>query len=163
MAKMKNHKKYTTKEEKDNLNANEPISSYSQSSHSSFIPTQNSDIDTLFLIKKGIPKKNLDKTIKMMSFSLDEMAVLLHVSERTLRRYDDHTILNTEQSERIIELNNLYSYGNEVFGDASKFKQWIESPIMALGNLKPKEFLDTSLGIRMLKNILSRIEYGVYS
>jgi uncharacterized protein (DUF2384 family) len=57
----------------------------------------------------------------------------------------------------------LYQFGIEVLGSLDNFKIWINSPILALGQQKPKEFLDTSLGITMLKNILGRIQYGVYS
>ena len=122
-----------------------------------------SDMDMLRVIKGGLSKKALDKTMQMMGFSLDDMSGVLHISERTLRRYDDKTVLNTEQSERIVELNNLYRYGIEVFGSLSDFKQWVNSPVLALGDKKPREFLDTSLGITILKKILGRIEHGVYS
>jgi putative toxin-antitoxin system antitoxin component (TIGR02293 family) len=128
-----------------------------------YISNAHSEIDILNLIKKGVPKKALDKTMQMMDFSLDEMSTILHVSERTLRRYDDKSNLNIEQSERIIELNKLYQFGIEVLGSLDNFKIWINSPILALGQQKPKEFLDTSLGITMLKNILGRIQYGVFS
>ena len=122
-----------------------------------------SDWDMLRVIKEGIPKKAFDKTMQMMDFSLNDMSDVLHISERTLRRYDENTVLSTEQSERIVELNSLYRYGKEVFGSLAGFKQWVESPILALGNKKPREFLDTSIGIHILKTILGRIEYGVYS
>ena len=128
-----------------------------------YISNAHSEIDILNLIKKGVPKKALDKTMQMMDFSLDEMSTILHVSERTLRRYDDKSNLNIEQSERIIELNKLYQFGIEVLGSLDNFKIWINSPILALGQQKPKEFLDTSLGITMIKNILGRIQYGVFS
>lgn len=126
-------------------------------------PGSASDMDLLRVIKGGISKKTLDKTMKMMDFTLDDMSGVLHVSERTLRRYDDDTVLSTEQSERVVELNSLYNYGVEVLGSLDTFKEWINSNILALGNKKPKEFLDTSLGINILKKILGRIEYGVYS
>lgn len=123
----------------------------------------NSEMDILNLIKKGIPKKSLDTTMRMMGFTLDQMAAVLHVSERTLRRFIPSDTLNIEQSERIVELNNLYQYGSEVFGNINAFKEWVDSPVLALGQQAPKHFLDTSYGILMLKNILGRIERGVYS
>jgi len=122
-----------------------------------------SDIDVLDLIKKGISKKALDNTLEMMGISLEEMSDILHVSERTLRRYTDTSLLNTKQSERILELTKLYHYGEEVFGNLETFKTWMDSTIMALGEKRPKEFLDTSIGIKLITNILGRIEYGVYS
>lgn len=123
----------------------------------------NSDIDVLHLIKKGISKKALNATIQMMGISLDEMAEILHVSERTLRRFNDDTKLNTEQSERIMELTKLYYHAEEVLGSLDNVKVWMNTPILALGQQCPKYFLDTSLGIGMLNDILGRIEHGIYS
>lgn len=158
---MKSSKKKIDHFEIDELVLREPAVAYNTSWRSNMYAV--SDIDTLKIIKKGIPKKAFDKTMQMMDFSLNEMSDVLHVSERTLRRFNDESVLNVEQSERIVELNNLYRYGAEVLGSLSNFKLWIDSPILALGNKKPKFFLDTSLGISMLKNILGRIEHGVYS
>ncbi|HRN47436.1 MAG TPA: DUF2384 domain-containing protein [Niabella sp.] len=145
------------------LIVSEPIGYYYAPS---FFPAKSqslSDMDILKVIKRGISKKELDNTMLMMDFSLDDMAALLHISSRTFRRFTDDSFLNTEQSERIVELNKLYQYGVEVFGSLSKFRRWIDSEVIALGNKKPREFLDTSLGISILKTILGRIEYGVYS
>jgi putative toxin-antitoxin system antitoxin component (TIGR02293 family) len=155
-------KVYEIKEDPISL-LEEAAIAYQMSLKVGYISNAHSEIDILNLIKKGVPKKALDKTMQMMDFSLDEMSTILHVSERTLRRYDDKSNLNIEQSERIIELNNLYQFGIEVLGSLDNFKIWIGSPILALGQQKPKEFLDTSLGITMLKNILGRIQYGVFS
>ena len=161
---MKNSKSkvYKIKEDTASL-VEEAAIAYQMPLKVGYISNAHSEIDILNLIKKGVPKKALDKTMQMMDFSLDEMSTILHVSERTLRRYDDKSNLNIEQSERIIELNNLYQFGIEVLGSLDNFKIWINSPILALGQQKPKEFLDTSLGITMLKNILVRIQYCVYS
>ena len=155
-------KVYKIKEDPTSL-VDEAAIAYQMPLKVGYISNAHSEIDILNLIKKGVPKKALDKTMQMMDFSLDEMSTILHVSERTLRRYDDKSNLNIEQSERIIELNKLYQFGIEVLGSLDNFKIWINSPILALGQQKPKEFLDTSLGITMLKNILGRIQYGVFS
>ena len=122
-----------------------------------------SDSERLKLIKSGVSKRILNHMMAAMEISLEDMADILHTTDRTLRRYDDNTILNMEQSERILELVKLYGYGKAVFGNMDKFKLWVNDSIMALGNHKPKEFLDTSLGIQMLMQILGRMEYGVYS
>lgn len=122
-----------------------------------------SDVDMLALIKKGISKRALDTTLEMMGISLEEMSEILQVSPRTIRRYTSTSLLNTKQSERILELTKLYHYGEEVFGNLETFKAWMNSHVLALGQQKPKEFLDTSIGIKLITNMLGRIEYGVYS
>jgi putative toxin-antitoxin system antitoxin component (TIGR02293 family) len=122
-----------------------------------------SDTELLKLIKTGITKNVLQKMMDTLDIHIEDMADLLHTTDRTLRRYENDTILNTEQSERVLELAKLYSFGKEVFGNLDKFKLWMNDKILALGNNTPKEFLDTSLGIQMLTQILGRIQYGVYS
>jgi uncharacterized protein (DUF2384 family) len=43
------------------------------------------------------------------------------------------------------------------------FNQWINSPVRALGNAMPKEYLDSSIGIQILNEVMGRIEHGIPS
>ena len=99
----------------------------------------------------------------MNSLSSTEIAKIMHTSDRTLRRYKESTLLNAEQSERVIEIARLYSRGEEVLGTNENFRSWMDDSIPALGNKIPKEFLDTSMGIEILMDTLGRIEQGVYA
>ena len=119
--------------------------------------------DFINIIRKGLSRKSLDYLMKYTGISALEMADIIHTSDRTLRRYTSDTILNPEQSERALELARLYSRGEEVFGSLEVFKKWMDSNVMALSNKKPKEFLDTSLGIELLMEELGRIEHGVFA
>jgi putative toxin-antitoxin system antitoxin component (TIGR02293 family) len=119
--------------------------------------------DLITLIKKGIPRKSLDLLMIETGLSAAEMAAVMHTSDRTLRRYKPSTILNPEQSERLIEIARLYSRGEEVFGNKENFKQWMDSDLLSFNQHKPKEFLDTSMGIEMIMDALGRIEQGVFA
>lgn len=114
-------------------------------------------------IRQGIPKKALDHLATEINLPATEISGILHTSERTLRRYAPSQKLNTEQSERVLELACLYAKGADVFEDIEQFKTWMASPVGALGNKKPKEFLDTSMGIAMLTEELGRIEHGIFA
>ena len=92
-----------------------------------------------------------------------EMASIIHTSDRTLRRYTPQQKLSQEQSERMVEMARLYSRGEEVFGTMEQFRQWMDSVLLPFGNKKPKEFLDTSLGIAMIMDELGRIEHGIFA
>jgi putative toxin-antitoxin system antitoxin component (TIGR02293 family) len=127
-----------------------------------FLPVTN-ESDFIDVIRQGIPKKAIDTLIDKTGIPANEMAVLMRLSDRTLRRYKPQTLLNPEQSERVVELARLYSRGEEVFGDLESFKEWMNSTVMALGNIKPKELLDTSLGIDILMNELGKIEHGIFA
>jgi putative toxin-antitoxin system antitoxin component (TIGR02293 family) len=119
--------------------------------------------DLITLIKKGIPRKSIDLLMLETGLTATEMAALMHTSDRTLRRYKPSSLLNPEQSERLIEIARLYSRGEDVFGNKESFKQWMESDLLAFDQHKPKEFLDTSMGIEMIMDELGRIEQGVFA
>ncbi len=119
--------------------------------------------DFIGIIREGIPKKSLDHLMDNTGLTVAEISAIIRTSDRTLRRYTARQKLNPEQSERIIELAKLYSRGEEVFGNMDAFKQWMNSTVMALGNRKPKTYLDTSLGIDLLMNELGRIEHGIFA
>ena len=119
--------------------------------------------DFIYCIREGVPKQALDNLLNVTGITVNEITNIIRISDRTLRRYTLKQKLSAEQSERVIELAKLYSRGEEVFGTLDAFKEWMNSTVMALGNKKPKEFLDTSLGIEMLMDELGRIEHGIFA
>lgn len=122
-----------------------------------------SESDLIPIIRKGLSKKHLETLMETTGLNLSAMALILHVSERTMHRYANNTLLNPEISERLLEIAKLYAKGQDVFGSLNSFKQWMQYPIVALGHKKPLEFLDTSIGIRLLEDELGRIEHGIFS
>jgi len=126
-------------------------------------PSVSNENDFIAVIRQGIPKKAIDTLIEKTGIPATDMAIIMRLSDRTLRRYKPQTLLNPEQSERVVELSKLYSRGEDVFGHLDNFKEWMNSTVMALGNKKPKEFLDTSIGISILQDELGKIEHGIFA
>ena len=73
------------------------------------------------------------------------------------------TIYGRETSERIYELARLFGIGYDVFDTKEDFKNWLLTPSRSLGNKKPFELLDSSLGFEIVENEIVRIKYNVYS
>ncbi len=117
----------------------------------------------LRLIRGGLHRASLDVLMRKTGLSIYELADILELTDRTLRRYEPNDVLNRRLSERALEIAGLYSRGEEVFGNAASFRQWMESIVPALGHRSPKSFLDTSIGIQMLLDELGRIEHGVFA
>ncbi|HEY4785254.1 MAG TPA: MbcA/ParS/Xre antitoxin family protein, partial [Bacteroidales bacterium] len=63
-------------------------------------------------------------------------------------------------SEKALLISNLYGKGSQLFGSIDNFKEWMDTSNIALGNVKPKEYLDTFSGIEYLTEELGRIEHG---
>lgn len=124
---------------------------------------QNQQWHFLSVIRGGLPRYALDKLMEFTGLSIYELAQILDTTDRTLRRHDGDVKLSREHSERALEIAHLYSRGEEVFGSLEVFRQWMDASIPALGGQKPKNLLDTSLGISMLLQTLGRIEHGVFA
>lgn len=99
---------------------------------------------------------------KSTPFSLSEWSAFLNMSERTMQRYkQEKKSFDPIYSEKILQITLLYNLGIEVFGSKEKFNAWLEIPNIALGRIKPKDLLDNSFGIGLLKDELTRIEHGI--
>jgi putative toxin-antitoxin system antitoxin component (TIGR02293 family) len=61
------------------------------------------------------------------------------------------------------EIGRLFDRGYEIFGSPEKFKQWLTTPILALDNTTPLNHLDTEEGVESVHDVLTRLEWGVYS
>lgn len=113
-------------------------------------------------IKQGINFSFFERLAKNIPFTIREWSAFLHLSERSLQRYKkEKGKFNAVTSEKIIEITMLNKYGIEVFGDQDKFNTWLKTKNVALGSIKPKELLDSSFGIQILKDELTRIEQGI--
>lgn len=121
------------------------------------------DFDLLKLTREGLPKKVLTSLAKKIAITLQELSDIMHISERTLQRYDDNAIIKTEYAEKAIELARLYSRGQEVFGSMDKFQRWMKTPGHVFRNETPISLLDTSVGFDMVLRELGRIEHGIFA
>ncbi len=119
--------------------------------------------DYIELSRKGLTMNQLREILKFTNISLKDLSNILSISERQLSRYDDDKILRTDISAHLIQITELYQFGYDVFEDKQKFQEWMKSEIRALGYQKPIELLDTPFGINDVKNVIGRLEHGVYS
>ncbi len=121
------------------------------------------DFDIINLARKGFSKGTLLALAKKISLNLQELANILHISERTLQRYDDDVIIKLEYAEKAVELARLYTRGEEVFGSIDKFKLWMKAPSLIFNGEAPVTILDTSAGFDMVFRELGRIEHGIFA
>ena len=109
------------------------------------------------IIRSGIQFKIFLVFANSSPFTLNEWSNFLHISERTMQRYErEKRRFDSLQSEKILEIAMLYKKGS-----SEKFNSWLETDNLALGKTKPKSFFDSSFGINLFKDELTRIEYGV--
>jgi len=114
------------------------------------------------IIKKGVTYHLFEEIQKLSSLTGKDWADILNISPRSLQRYkDQNQLFKPIQSEKILELGELFLLGNEVFGDAEKFKLWLETPNFALGKMRPSSLLSDSYGQDLVVGELNRISHGI--
>lgn len=129
----------------------------------SYSKMESNDIFSLLeYIKKGIKYSAFLKFVQSTPFTLSDWSEFLHLSERTMQRYQkEKKSFDALQSEKILEIAILYKKGVELFGGSKQFDAWLVSNNIALGNKQPKAFLNSSMGVNLILDELHRIEHGV--
>lgn len=115
-------------------------------------------------IRKGIPYRLFRLIQEKTPFTEEEWADVLGISLKTLQRYKSskNHIFKPAHSEKILEIAEVTSLGNSVFG-AEKFHLWLQTKNFALGNLKPKELLKDSYGKELVVEELQHIDQGIFA
>lgn len=123
----------------------------------------NSPLDLIKATRKGFKKEAIDDIMEALQINTDVISKFLHVSPRTLQRYDPKKTLPLDTSDHLVQVYRVYSRALEVFNSKDKALRWLKYPSVALGNNIPIDLLDTSSGIEMVLDELGRIEYGIFA
>ena len=124
--------------------------------------TVNSDIDLIHITRTGLPKSVVVSVSHLLGISMEKMSALIHVSHRTIQRKESHELLNVYSTEQVLEIADVISRGIEVLGTIEAFTLWLHKDIRSLNYKKPLDFLDTSFGTKLVKDILGRMAHGIY-
>ncbi|TVR84806.1 MAG: DUF2384 domain-containing protein [Saprospirales bacterium] len=123
-----------------------------------------SPFDFIHIAKKGI-NANVIKNVRVhFELTTEMMAGLLNISVPTLYRWiKSNKNLEINYSIKLFEIADLFLYGIEVFEEKETFFKWLNLPNTALGGLKPIELIELPDGVSKVRDIIGRIEHGVYS
>ncbi len=114
------------------------------------------------MIHLGATRQELDYFKTKSDLDYESLAKMLNVTKATLFNRKENQRFDSSLSERLMALTDLYSYGYNVMESREKFNRWMKTENVALQG-RPIDFADTLYGISEIKNILGRIEYGVFS
>ncbi len=119
--------------------------------------------DLMEITRQGLTREAVDLIADVLDLSISELTKYLHVSERTLQRYQPDQELSAELSDRLVQLAKVYAKAVDVFEDEQIAVKWLKQPNRALGDTIPMEYLDNSSGIEIILDELIRIEHGVFA
>ncbi|SRR6266853_5786409 len=114
-------------------------------------------------VKAGLDAGLIRKLAAQLQVGLEELAVPLHLTERTLHRRLEEGRLALDESERLLGLIKIFALAKQILGSGAKAVHWFKSPLPVLNGKTPLECAETQIGLREIEDILIRIEDVVYS
>ena len=125
--------------------------------------SQLTSFEKMHIVRDGVSKKDLELLKNKTDMDYTMLAKALSVTRATLINKKEGQKFGAGLSEKILGMADLYSYGFEVFEDETRFNQWMAKPNKALGGQSPYDLIDNQFGREEVKNLIGRIDYGIYS
>ena len=115
-------------------------------------------------INDGFSFGTLERVRKETGLPMEQLAVSIGMSPRTLTRRKKEKKLSAAESDRLVTVSRLLAQAVELFeGDKEKALRWFMQSNRALGKLTPLEMARTETGAREVENLIGRLEHGVFS
>lgn len=122
------------------------------------------ELDFIPFIRKGFPRQVFTALREKMHLSDEKLFSALGIAKRTgQRRIRQGERLKPLESELLLRLARIVVAATETFGDEDQAREWLLQKNLALGGAVPIDLLDTGIGFQNVRDLLTRIDYGVYS
>lgn len=123
-----------------------------------------SPYDFIHIANRGLNARVIKNFRIYFDLPLDTTAHMLNVSEPSIYRWiKANKKLDRNLSVKLFEISDLFLLGAEIFGSKASFFKWLNLPNTALGGMQPQELIDIPEGVSKIKDILGRMEHGIYS
>jgi putative toxin-antitoxin system antitoxin component (TIGR02293 family) len=120
-------------------------------------------LEVIRLIDEGVKKATVEHFSRNLKIPMTSIAPLLNMSYKTLTRKKGSEKLDSSISSLVFELASTYGKAFEIFRDRDKVNRWFNKSNKALNGGQPFALLHTATGIKLVNQVLGRIEEGVYS
>ncbi|WP_043531990.1 type II toxin-antitoxin system Xre/ParS family antitoxin [Litchfieldella xinjiangensis] len=117
------------------------------------------------LLEKGLPADVL-RQLRQLDMFRDQarLARILGMTHSTLQQHIRNAEpLSTAQSGCAWQFAQLLAHAESVFGDRTSAERWLVTPALGLNGQAPVDCLTTPVGVGMVGELLTRIDYCVYT
>jgi putative toxin-antitoxin system antitoxin component (TIGR02293 family) len=123
-----------------------------------FSPQQVIDV-----INRGLPIGELEYLRSHLDVPIDRLTQNIGLSRATFHRRKAAGRLTADESDKVVRFAQLLGLANKVLENEEDARRWLTSPQYGLGGAVPLNYARTEVGAREVEDLLTRIEYGVYS
>jgi len=117
-------------------------------------------------IRTGLPRSWAVYFLETHHLPFEDSLRALNISSRTYHRFKaggDNTPMDPDQSARLWNYGEVLAKAEEVLGTREAALDWLSSEAIGLEGRRPLDLLQTPQGTEIVKTLLERMEYGVYS
>ena len=113
------------------------------------------------MVRDGLPTSRIDEIQDRLDLTLEELAGLVAINERTLARRKKQAVLPPDESERVFRIARLTDLAEATLGGKAGAVKWFKESNFALGGLSPLEVATNEPGARLVEQLIGRIEHGL--
>ena len=111
--------------------------------------------------RRGVDAVLFFDLAELSGYRREAFAPLFDTSLKTLLRYrDTKRKLSPAAGELALKMLALFQHGEIIFGSIAEFRSWLDVPAYGLGHQRPFDLMQTSGGIDLIDDELTRIEFG---
>jgi putative toxin-antitoxin system antitoxin component (TIGR02293 family) len=112
----------------------------------------------------GLPFSTIESFSSESGISVNEIAALIELPERTLARRKVAGRLDSGESGRLLRLSKVFEQAVGLFeGNVPAAVAWLKTPKRALGDKSPWTYLQTEIGAREVEDLIGQLEQGVFA
>ncbi len=124
-------------------------------------------LDAHELLMEGLPGKALAHLVGSLGRIHKDVAFerAVGMSLRTFQRRQEAPSkpLNQEQSGRTWKFAEILARATAALGSRDEAERWLERPALGLDGRRPIDLLATPAGVEIVEDLMTRLEYGVYT
>jgi putative toxin-antitoxin system antitoxin component (TIGR02293 family) len=119
-----------------------------------------SELELASCVQHGFPARSIEALVK---HGIPDHEIFRSViSRRTFhRRQAQNENLTAEESDRAERFGRMLALAALVFGDEDRAARWLRQPIQRLDNRAPVEMLASSIGARVVEELLLQSYFGL--
>lgn len=115
-------------------------------------------------VHQGFKTKVYKNIIARTKLSQSEFHHVTHIPVSTIkRRLKNDERFNTQESDAIYRLAMLIKLATELFNDEKQALEWMRETVYGLGGKRPLDMVSTTVDFEIVKDLIGRIEHGVFS
>jgi putative toxin-antitoxin system antitoxin component (TIGR02293 family) len=139
-----------------------PIDLWLLLQHANAVPAGRAanDLDLAIAVEVGLPAAVLRSLLELHLLQVADVPLILPM--RTfLRREATQSRLTSQESDRVVRIAQLIIDASDALGDVERGMRWLRTPNATLRGSRPLELGRTSIGARIVTEILGRIRHGI--